>query len=253
MAIALVVKMKKILIILSIFALNGGLSLYASTYDDILEKANQFLYKGKFLSEIDTLLKMRDLEKMTLNEYAKLTIWAAFRLQQIWKCRKAADEIQILFDLDLDKIKKKSHRLTRYTDALRIYALCGYNEYLKPVIDNYKYHIPYVSYANVLNDYGKSLENNLKVNVTHVEPAYYYARALGEMLSYKNPQRPFKIITNNTRFLDVNYQYELSDEIIDPIMKAYDNGSFNYECETTDCNIRKNEIIGYLRSINIEN
>ena len=65
--------MKKILIILSIFALNGGLSLYASTYDDILEKANQFLYKGKFLSEIDTLLKMRDLEKMTLNEYAKFT------------------------------------------------------------------------------------------------------------------------------------------------------------------------------------
>ena len=34
--------------------------------------------------------------------------------------------LKISDGIDMDKIKKKSHRLARYTDALRIYALWHY-------------------------------------------------------------------------------------------------------------------------------
>ena len=78
MATDFTVKLKKIFIILSIFALYGGLSLYASTFDSTLKKANILGRAGKFIAEIDTLLKMRNLNTMTLDEYAEITeddIW----------------------------------------------------------------------------------------------------------------------------------------------------------------------------------
>ena len=74
----LALKMKKILIILSIIALNGGPSIYASTYQGVLKEANNLGSSGKILAEIDFLLKMRNLNTMTLDQYALFFNYLAF-------------------------------------------------------------------------------------------------------------------------------------------------------------------------------
>ena len=197
--------MKKILIVLFIFAFDSGPLLYANTYEDIVKKANEFTRKGKILAEIDVLLKKRNLETMTPNEYSYLTTWAAIKLQEIGKCQQAIDELKKLDKSYLKKISGKD-RLIRFTDKYRVIALCGGDASdLKYIIDNWKKYLPHSLYAEILSDYGKRLENDTGVNKDIIDATYYYGKSIGEVLAYRGRQYPMVPIQRAGEFLSVNH------------------------------------------------
>jgi len=119
MPIELILKLFRVIFFFYIVSLSSGLCIYASTFDDIKKEANKFLSKGKILAEIDILLKKRNLETMTPNEYSYLTTRAAIKLQNIGKCQQAYDELKKLDDSYLKKIKN-TDRLIRFTDKYRV-------------------------------------------------------------------------------------------------------------------------------------
>ena len=65
MSVKSILKLTRILVILSVVLSNSVLSLHANTYDEVWEKALIFFQDAQFKDEIDTLLTMRHREKMT--------------------------------------------------------------------------------------------------------------------------------------------------------------------------------------------
>ena len=180
----LALKMKKILIILSIIALNGGPSIYASTYQGVLKEANNLGSSGKILAEIDFLLKMRNLNTMTLDQYALLTIQAAWNLQKIGDCTRSLDEVKKLDALDLTRINNDLYEIYHFAQMRQIITLCDseFKPYLKEYIDNLKWRMPAWMYAESLANYGKRLVLDQGYTNNH-EAIYYYSRAIGEVLA----------------------------------------------------------------------
>ena len=77
-------------------------SVEAETYKAVSKKAEKLQREGKFLSTIDLLLKMRNLDSMSIDKYAELTLWAARLLQQIGECTRSLDEVGKVLELDLN-------------------------------------------------------------------------------------------------------------------------------------------------------
>ena len=227
MSYVLASKMKKILIILSIFVLNGGLSLYASTYREVIKEANKLGGSGKIIAEIDFRLKMRNLNTMTLDQYALITIQAAWNLQKIGDCKRSLEEVKKLDALDLTRINNDLYEIYHFTQMRQIITLCDseFKPYLKEYIDNLKWRMPAWMYAESLAYYGKRLV--FDQGFYNHEAIFYYSRALGEVLANRRYQYPTIPIHALSKALNYNYQYDLYDTITKPLIAAYDKGTLN--------------------------
>ena len=62
-------KIIKICVISIFIFMNNGTFLSASTLEEVEEKSSELVRKGKISAAIDTLLAMRDLEKITFEEF----------------------------------------------------------------------------------------------------------------------------------------------------------------------------------------
>lgn len=145
---------------------------------------------------------------MNLDEYATLTIQAAEKLKDIGDCKRSIEELEKLYSLDLKKINDDFIEIFHFTKMYQIATQCDnqYRNRLKEFVDNFKFIMPDMLYADSLAIYGKSLRAR-GGGIQNDEAFYYYARAIGEILSdnrFQIPTLPIHAISehlNNNELL----------------------------------------------------
>jgi CHAT domain-containing protein len=227
-------KIIKICVISIFIFMNNGTFLSASTFEEVEEKSSELVRKGKISAAIDTLLAMRDLEKITFEEYAYLTWQAAHYLEQIGECVRAVEILENLLKLRTKKISFEG--IANYEQVLirNTMTLCERwdKKHLKIFLDKewlfgslYR-HL----YANSLTTYGdQSSADALKADILSNRPesGLYYGRALGETLASNEYQYPVLPISRIGNFLNYTFQFDLYDALTDPLINAYDNGTLS--------------------------